>query len=192
MYAPCGLATKSPLAAVRFPKLPPCMEPKRKSSKSVLEKRQAVDRAFALTVRELRATGFVSRKTIAAELNRRGVPTERSGRWHLTTVQRMMKRLGMTETVHRFGPAGVNRWLALNRAKALAPIIREIQSAGPVSQRDIVRDLNARRVPTPSGGKWHKTSVNRLLHRLESLGARRERLSASKHLSGSTSRKSLF
>ena len=144
------------------------MGPKRKSSKSVLGKRQAVTRAVASTVRELRATGFVSRKTIAAELNRRGVPTERSGRWHLTTVHRMMKRLGMSETVNASGP-GVIRWLALNRAYALAPIIREIQSAGSVSQRDIARELNARRVPTPYGGKWHNTSINRLLHRLESM-----------------------
>ena len=83
----------------------------------------------------------------------------------------MLKRLRMTETVHEPGPGGVSRWLAMNRAKALAPIIREIQSAGAVSQRDIVRELNARRVPTPSGGKWHKSSVNRLLHRLESLEA---------------------
>ena len=135
----------------------------------MLERRQAVARAFASTVRELRATGFVSHKTIAAELNRRGVPTERSGRWHLTTVHRMMKRLGMTETGNGPGPAGVNRWLALNRAYALAPIIREIQSAGSVSQRDIMLELNARRVPTPRGGKWHYTSVNRLLHRLESM-----------------------
>jgi Recombinase len=79
----------------------------------------------------------------------------------------MLKRLGMAETVHAPGPAGVNRWLALNRAKALAPIIREIQSAGMVSERDIMLELNARGVPTPHGGKWHKTSVNRLLHRLE-------------------------
>ena len=81
----------------------------------------------------------------------------------------MLKRLGMTKTVHGPGPAGVTRWLALNRAKALAPIIREIQSAGAVSQRDIVLELNARRVPTPRGGKWHYTTVNRLLHRLESM-----------------------
>jgi hypothetical protein len=80
----------------------------------------------------------------------------------------MLKRLGMTETVHGPGPAGVNRWLALNRAYALA-IIREIQFAGSVSQRDIALELNARRVPTPHGGKWHNTSVNRLLHRLESM-----------------------
>ena len=81
----------------------------------------------------------------------------------------MFKSLNMTEIVHELGPGGVSRWLALNRAKALAPIVREIQSAGSVSQRDIVRELNARRVPTPYGGKWHITSVNRLLHRLESM-----------------------
>ena len=105
----------------------------------------------------------------------------------------MLKRLGMTETLHEPGPAGVSRWLALNRAKALAPIIHEIQSAGMVAQIQIVLELNARGVPTPRGGKWHKTSVNRLLHRLESPGARPDPPRASKHqVSGLASRKSLY
>jgi hypothetical protein len=29
--------------------------------------------------------------------------------------------------------------------------------------------LNQREIPTARGGKWHKTSVTRLLHRLETL-----------------------
>jgi hypothetical protein len=107
---------------------------------------------------------------MAAELNLRRVPTERSGRWHYTTVVRMLERLGMAETVHAPGPAGVTRWLALNQAKILAPIIREIRSTGVVFAREILLELNARGVPSARGGKWHKTSVNRLLHRLENLG----------------------
>jgi hypothetical protein len=172
---PSLTVTESPLAAARLSKLSTSVGPKRKPSKSVLKRRRAVAKAFASTVLELRATGFVSRRTIAAELNRRRVPTERFGRWHYTTVVRMLERLGMAETVHAPGPAGVSRWLALNQAKALAPIIREIRSSGMVLARDILLELNARGVPTARGGKWHKTGVNRLLHRLESLGDSSER-----------------
>jgi hypothetical protein len=138
----------------------------------VLEKRQAVAAAFASTVRELRSTGFFSRRAIATELNRRRVPTERGGRWHYTSVFRMLERLGMVEPVYSEpGRGGRNLWLALDRAQALAPVIREIQSEGIVSQEGIALALNARGVPATYGGKWHKTTVNRLLHRLERLDA---------------------
>ena len=144
----------------------------RTPSESVLEKRQAVAAAFASTVRELRATGFFSRRAIATELNRRRVPTERGCRWHYTTVFRMLERLGMVEPVYSEpGRRGRNLWLALRRAQKLAPIIREIQSAGIVSQEGIALELNAREVPAACGGRWHKTTVNRLLRRLKRLNA---------------------
>jgi hypothetical protein len=56
---------------------------------------------------------------------------------------------------------------AVARAEALAPTIAKIQSAGFVSINAITRELSEREIPTPKGGKWHPTSVKRLLQRLE-------------------------
>jgi hypothetical protein len=139
----------------------------------VLKKREAVAAAFASTVRELQATGFVSRRSIADELNRRRVRTERGGRWYYTTVVRMLMRLGMDKPVCGApGSGAASRWAATVRVKALAPTIRDIQSAGIVTSRAIAWELNARGVPAPRGGKWHPTSVHRLLRRIERLAAR--------------------
>ena len=44
-------------------------------------------------------------------------------------------------------------------------MIAELQGRG-VSLRKIVAELNARGVPTASGGRWHLTSVKRLVDRL--------------------------
>jgi len=45
-------------------------------------------RAEALrpTIRKLQKAGFVSIKAIARELNERGIPMARGGKWRLTTV----------------------------------------------------------------------------------------------------------
>jgi len=54
------------------------------------------------------------------------------------------------------------------RAEALGQTIHKLRKAG-LSAKAIARALNAREVPTALGGKWHSTSVNRLLRRLERL-----------------------
>jgi hypothetical protein len=53
------------------------------------------------------------------------------------------------------------RAAAEQRAKALGEMIREIGVAG--SLRYIAAALTERSVPTPKGGRWHSTSVGRLL-----------------------------
>jgi hypothetical protein len=53
------------------------------------------------------------------------------------------------------------------RAKALAPTIRELRTAGFVSIKAITHELNLLQIPAAQGGKWHRTSVDRPLHRLE-------------------------
>jgi hypothetical protein len=60
-------------------------------------KRAADSRARALvpTVRKLKAKGFVSNRGLADELNRKGIPAPRGGGWHLTTVVRLLTRLGL-------------------------------------------------------------------------------------------------
>jgi hypothetical protein len=138
-----------------------------------LEKREAVAAAFASTVRELRATGFVSRRSIADELNRRRVRTERGGRWYYTTVVRMLMRLGMDKPVYGApGSGAASRRAATVRVKALVPTIRDTLSAGIVTLKAIASELNARGVSAPRGCKWYRTSVHRLLQRLERLAAR--------------------
>jgi hypothetical protein len=41
------------------------------------------------------SAGFVSRRALADELNRRGIPTARGGSWHYTTIVRTLTRLGL-------------------------------------------------------------------------------------------------
>jgi Recombinase len=57
---------------------------------------QAVERAVELApmLRELRAAGL-STRGMAAEMNRRGVPTPMGGQWHAQTVIRAMRRTGV-------------------------------------------------------------------------------------------------
>jgi hypothetical protein len=57
------------------------------------------------------------------------------------------------------------------RARALAPIIREIWAAGYMSYNAVSRELNRRQVPTLRGGKkWYPMTAGRLLVRLERTG----------------------
>ena len=129
---------------------------------------EARARALASTLRELRAAGFISRRALADELNRRGIPTARGGSWHYTTVVRMLTRLGLLTS----GKGGrINNGLASKqgadaRAKALASTIRALQAKGLVSFSAIARELNEQEIPTALGGKWHPASVSRLLRRL--------------------------
>ena len=140
---------------------------------ALANKRAADSRALALVsiIRELMASGFVSRRALAEELNRRGIPTAHGGKWHYTTVTRMLTRLGRIAP----GKGGIenglaNRQAAANaRAKALAPRIRALHVKGLVSPKAIARALNEQEIPTARSRKWHPTSVGRLLHRLETL-----------------------
>ena len=136
-------------------------------------KRAADLRALTLvaTIREVRAAGFVSRRALADELNRRGIPTTRGGRWHYTTVVRMLRRLGLltSGTGSRINNGQAGKRDADAKAKALASTVRELRAKGLDTFGAIARELNAREIPTAFGGKWHPTSVSRLLHRLERL-----------------------
>ena len=54
------------------------------------------------------------------------------------------------------------------RAEALGQTIHKLRKTG-LSVEAIARELNERKVPTPLGAKWHRTSVGRLLHRMRRL-----------------------
>jgi hypothetical protein len=143
--------------------------------------KQAADaRALDLvsTVRERMEAGIVSRRSLANELNRRGLPTAGGARWHRTTVVRMLRRLDLLTS----GQDGIDNELmnkrpADARAEVSGPTIRKLRKAGFASVQAIARELNKRGIPTPQGGKWHLTTVSRLLERLDRL----DRLSNSRH-----------
>ena len=131
--------------------------------------------ALASTIRKLMAAGTLSRRALADELNRRQISTARGGRWHYTTVVRTMTRLGLiTKGMTNNGLS--NKKAADARAKALASTIRELRKAGFVAIKAIAHELNERKIPSPLGGKWHKTGVGRLLQRLERLDRPSNRL----------------
>src|SRR5580704_13187860 len=139
-----------------------------------LANKQAADsraNALASTISELRGAGFISRRSLAAELNRRGISTAQGGRWHYTTVVRMLKRLGLLTPGKggRINNGQVGKQVADTRAKKLAPTIRALQAKGFISFDAIARELNRRKVPSARGGRWHGSSVRRLLRRLKRL-----------------------
>jgi DNA invertase Pin-like site-specific DNA recombinase len=69
----------------------------------------------------------------------------------------------------RLGPHGAvlasrYRAEAEDRARALAPTLRELQERG-MSLRDMARELTKRKQPTPRGGSWHPELVKRIVQR---------------------------
>ena len=149
-------------------------------------KKAANPRAPALvpTVRKLKARGFISQRALADELNRKGIPAPRGGRWYQTTVVRTLTRLGLITV----GKGRTNQRLAVKqaadaRAKALASTIRKLRKAGFVSISAIARELNEREIQTARGSKWHRSSVRQLLQRLKTLETARRRRgrSSSRH-----------
>lgn len=127
--------------------------------------------AFASTIQELRSAGFASRRALADELNRRGIPTARGGKWHYATVVRMLTRLGLLTSGNggRINNGKAKKHASDARAKALAPTIAKLQKAGFVSLKAIARELSEQEIPSAQGGKWHPSSVSRLLQRLKRL-----------------------
>ena len=147
---------------------------RRRGVQGALTNKQAADsraNALASTISELRGAGFISRRSLAAELNRRGIPTAQGGRWHYTTVVRMLSRLGLLASFidGRTNNGQAGKQSADAKAKALAPTVRELQAKGLDTFGAIARELNARGIPTSRDTKWQATSVKRLLQRLERL-----------------------
>jgi len=168
-----------PMEPVRGETLPG----RRRMHGALAGKRAADTHALALlpTIRKLMAAGFVSQRGLANELNRRGIPGAVGGRWHRTSVARMLTRLDLLMSEG----GGTNNELASKRvadvrAEALRPTIRKLRKAGFVSIAAITRELNERRIPTARGGKWRLTTVTRLLERLERLEAFRRSASTAR------------
>jgi Recombinase len=86
----------------------------------------------------------------------------------------MLARLGLITS----GKGRINNGLASKRvadvrAESFGPTIRKLRKAGFVSINAIARELNKREISTARGGKWHLTSVSRLLRRLDFSSDRR-------------------
>jgi DNA invertase Pin-like site-specific DNA recombinase len=62
-----------------------------------------------------------------------------------------------------------NHKRAITAAGALTGTIEELREAGITSVRAVAAALNARGIATPQGKKWHSTSVQRVLKRVEQL-----------------------
>ena len=65
--------------------------------------------------------------------------------------------------------APANQAAAADRAQELEPVIAEMQERG-LSVRAMASELNEKGIQTPGAGKWHPTSVVRVLRRLEAQG----------------------
>lgn len=59
-----------------------------------------------------------------------------------------------------------NKEQALAFALELEPLILEMRADGITKVCDIVRELNARNIPTARDGRWHRTTVYKLLDRV--------------------------
>jgi hypothetical protein len=81
----------------------------------------------------------------------------------------MLQRLDLLTSGQDGINNGLKKRVADVRAEAFGPTIRRLRKAGFVSIKAIARELNERGIPTPRGGKWHLTTVTRLLQRLERL-----------------------
>ena len=76
-------------------------------------------------------------------------------------------KLGNPRAAETIGKAhAANRAAANQFAANILPIIREIQTAGQTTLREIAASLNARGVRTVRGGQWGASSVRNLLIRL--------------------------
>lgn len=84
-------------------------------------------------------------------------------------------RLGNPNGAEAFRRAGKGNGAAVGALKAdadrfaasIATDVAELQAAGAISLPALAAGLNARRIQTPRGGRWHPSSVRNLLARLK-------------------------
>jgi hypothetical protein len=70
---------------------------RRRGGHGALANKRAADRhakTLAAIIREIRRAGYTTHRDICEELNRLKVPTARGGEWSVTTVARLLARLG--------------------------------------------------------------------------------------------------
>lgn len=77
-------------------------------------------------------------------------------------------QLGRTGKARGRVLAKANRRAAQEHTEGIRSAVEAIRAEGFTSVRALVAQLNARKVPTAAGGRWHIASVQRLLARLDS------------------------
>jgi DNA invertase Pin-like site-specific DNA recombinase len=77
------------------------------------------------------------------------------------------KARGVVLGAHGSKLGEANAQAARKSALELKPVIDELRSEGICSVRAIADSLNARKISTPTGKRWHSTSVHRLLGRMQ-------------------------
>jgi DNA invertase Pin-like site-specific DNA recombinase len=80
------------------------------------------------------------------------------------------KRKGVKLGTYGVTLAAANRKAALDRARKLAPTLRDLKERG-MTLREIAKHLTRRKVPSPRGGSWSPATVLRMLHRSEATAA---------------------
>jgi DNA invertase Pin-like site-specific DNA recombinase len=112
---------------------------------------------------KLKKTG-ISITEIAVQMTRNGIAAPQGKRtWTVKTVGKILR-----STAAEFGPVGGEKILssrrvrADRRAKELAPVFWELKAAGRTNL-EIAGELDRRRIPTPKGGRWQSSAVQRIL-----------------------------
>jgi Recombinase len=129
-------------------------------------------------IEEIRASGCMSLRQIAAALNDRGIVTARGSEWKAMQVRLLLQRLDQpTTTAESLKNRGIgsrkgnvtNKANADERAADLLPVIEDIRASGATSLHQIADALNERGFVTPRGKEWHAVQVRNLLARLGNL-----------------------
>jgi hypothetical protein len=84
-------------------------------------------------------------------------------------MKQILNLMSMTDRARAGGRAAavVIRAKAGQRAADLAGVVTEIRAAGITSFSAVAREMNARGVSTPRGGRWNSATAARLLKRLD-------------------------
>jgi DNA invertase Pin-like site-specific DNA recombinase len=144
----------------------------RSVSESLQARRAAKQRWIAAVtpaIADVQRSGHKTLKSIARELNARGVPCFKGGQWEHTAVRRALRCL----------PEEQRQAIYLTRmefASRLRPVIVEIQTAGKPGVQSIVDALNARGIRGLLGGRWAHAEVRSLLKRLSIIANKRVKL----------------
>ena len=82
-------------------------------------------------------------------------------------------KLGNPVNIREAGDIGRTTLAAVAdmHAEGLLPILRAVRFEGAITIGAIMRSLNARKIPTPRGSRWHVSSVANLLARAQKLEA---------------------
>jgi DNA invertase Pin-like site-specific DNA recombinase len=115
---------------------------------------------------EIRGSGHKTLTSIARELNARGVPAFRGGRWIDTLLPRALMCLPDDQSQSIYSTR--NQF-----ASRLLPVIEEIQGVGKTGAYSIASELNARGISGLNGGLWRRAQVHPLLKRLSMVAKRR-------------------